>query len=333
MSGDLRFFGLPIPESADPIYSARMHRREFLRSVGTLAVASAFPLNPPAPERPRVAITMDDPTTSVSRNIAWRDANRAMLDTLQKWNLKIALFVCGMRVDSAQGKQLLGQWDEAGHLICNHSYSHFNFNSEKTTFEDFAADFERNEPVIKPYRRFTRLFRYPFLKEGNTAEKRDRFRALLKQKGYAVGHVNIDDSDWYVDDRMNARLEKQPATATEPYGDYLVSHLLDRAAFYRQLALDVLDREIPHTLLLHHKMINALFLDDVFNAFQEKGWQWIDAKRAFDDPVFKREPQTLPAGESLVWGLAKETGRFEDRLRYPGEDDSYEKPKMDALDL
>jgi peptidoglycan-N-acetylglucosamine deacetylase len=310
-----------------------VHRREFLRSVGTLAAASALPLSTPAPEKPRIAVTMDDPTTTVGPNISWRVANGAILDTLEKWSLKIALFVCGMRVDSPPGKELLGRWDEAGHLICNHSYSHLNFNSNRTAYDDFAADFQRNEPLIKPYRRFTRLFRYPFLKEGDTAEKRDRFRGLLKQTGYGVGHVTIDASDWYVDDRMNARLQQQPAANTEPYGDYLVAHLLDRAAFYRQLALDVLGHEIPHTLLLHHRMINALYLEDVISAFSDKGWQWIDAKRAFDDPVFKRQPQTLPAGESLVWALAKETGRFDDRLRYPGEDDSYEKPKLDALGL
>lgn len=310
-----------------------MHRREFLRAFGTLAAAASLPLSTPAPEKPRIALTMDDPTTTISRNITWRDANRAILDTLQKWNLRIALFVCGMRVDSEQGKELLRQWDEAGHLICNHSYSHFNFNSKRTTYDNFVLDFDRNEPLIKPHKHFTRLFRYPGLKGGDTAEKRDAFRSFLKQKGYNVGHVTIDTSDWYVDDRMNARLDQQPAASTEPYGDYLASHLLDRAAFYRQLALDVLGHEIPHTLLLHHKMVHALYLEDVISGFSDKGWQWIDAKRAFDDPIFKRQPETLPAGESLVWALAKEAGRFDDRLRYPGESDDYEKPKMDALGL
>jgi hypothetical protein len=310
-----------------------VYRREFLRTIGTLAAASALPLSTPAAERPRIAVTMDDPSTSLSPNISWKEANRNILDTLEKWNLKIALFACGMRIGSPQGKELLGQWDESGHLICNHSYSHFNFNSPQRTYDDFAADFERDEPLITHYHRFTRLFRYPGLKEGDTADKRDRFRDLLKQKGYSVGHVTIDASDWYVDDRMNARLEKQPAADTQPYGNYLVAHLLDRADFYRQLALDVLGHEIPHTLLLHHRMINALYLEDVIRAFSDKGWQWIDAHRAFDDPVFKLQPQTLPAGESLVWALAKETGRFDDRLRYPGEDETYEKPKMDSLGL
>ena len=109
-----------------------MHRREFLRTFSTLVAASGLPpLAFAAPERPRIAITMDDPSTTISPNISWREANRAILDTLDKWNLKITLFVCGMRIDSAQGKELLGQWDEAGHLICNHTYSLFNYNSPK----------------------------------------------------------------------------------------------------------------------------------------------------------------------------------------------------------
>jgi hypothetical protein len=34
-----------------------------------------------------------------------------------------------------------------------------------------------------------------------------------------------------------------------------------------------------------------------------------------------------------VWALAKQTGTFEHRLRYPGEDDRYEKAKLDRLGL
>jgi hypothetical protein len=86
-------------------------------------------------------------------------------------------------------------------------------------------------------------------------------------------------------------------------------------------------------VLIHHSVLNALYLGDLLQALTDGGWKLIDASRAFDDPVFQREPKTIPAGESLVWALAKETGRFESRLRYPGEDDVYENPKMDALGL
>ena len=67
-------------------------------------------------------------------------------------------------------------------------------------------------------------------KEGDTVDKRDRFRALLKESGYRVGHVTIDASDWYVNERMGDRLAKQPKASIGPYQDYLIAHLLDRAA-------------------------------------------------------------------------------------------------------
>jgi len=282
--------------------------------------------------RPQLALTIDDPTLSLGSVLKWQEANSRILKAISEKNVRAALFVCGMRVDEADGTKLISAWDQAGHLICNHSYSH-KFYGEQTSYADFAVDFLKNEKVIAPYHNRTALFRYPFLKEGDTADKRDRFRALLKERGYRVGHVTIDASDWYVSQRFVDRLGKQPKAIVTPYRDYLIAHLLDRAAFYRQLALGVLGRDIRHTLLMHFNPLNAFVLSEVMNAFEAAGWQWIDASIAFEDTVFRSQPQTLPAGESLVWALAKETGRFEERLRYPGEDDAYERPKMDALGL
>jgi peptidoglycan/xylan/chitin deacetylase (PgdA/CDA1 family) len=329
-----------------------MKRRKFISSVVKSASAAAcIQAFPPALDsllfsqsagpktslsnspRPQLALTMDDPMPSLGSVLKWQEANGRILKAIAAKNVRAALFVCGMRVDDADGAKLVSAWDQAGHLIGNHSYSHRFYNNDRTSYADFAFDFLKNEKIIAPYHNHTPLFRYPFLKEGDTAEKRDRFRALLKERGYRVGHVTIDASDWYVSQRFVDRLGKQANSPVAAYRDYLIAHLLDRAAFYRQLALDVLGRDIRHTLLVHFNVLNAFVLPDVLNAFEGAGWQWIDASLAFEDPVFRSQPQTLPAGESLVWALAKETGRFEERLRYPGEDDAYEKPKLDALGL
>jgi peptidoglycan/xylan/chitin deacetylase (PgdA/CDA1 family) len=326
-----------------------MNRRKFLST--TLKTASAVscapflahslhalaahqsgaPTRNTSAPRPQLAITMDDPTLKLDSNLRWPDANSRILKALDGRNVRAALFVCGMRVEP-EGSKLLSAWDQAGHQICNHSYSHLNYCGP-TSYADFAVDFLKNEKVIAPYHNKTLLFRYPFLKEGDTADKRDRFRTLLKESGYRVGHVTIDASDWYVNQRMADRLIKEPKFDIKPYRDYLIAHLLDRASFYRQLAIDVLGRDIRHTLLIHYNTLNALVLPDVMAAFETAGWQWIDASLAFQDEAFRLQPKTLPAGESLVWALAAETGRFRDRLRYPGEDDVYEEPKMKALGL
>jgi hypothetical protein len=275
---------------------------------------------------------MDDPTLNLNSSMKWAEANARILKAIDSRNVRAALFVCGMRIDSAEGAKLLAKWDEGGHLLGNHSYSHL-FYGEQTSYGDFAVDFLKNEKVIAAYRNRRAIFRYPFLKEGDTAEKRDKFRALLKERGYRVGHVTIDASDWYVNQRLLHRWDTKPEFKVDAYRDYLTAHLLDRAAFYRQLAMDVVGRDIRHTLLVHFNTLNALVLPDVMAAFESAGWQWVDASVAYEDAVFDKQPKTVPAGESLVWALAKESGRFEDRLRYPGEDGDYERPKLDQLGL
>ena len=327
-----------------------MNRRRFLSSaLKTASAASCAPLIPHAlapilagrsslsagsanADRPQLALTMDDPRLKLDSTLQWPDANSRLLKALAARGLQAALFVCGMRVDEPEGAKLISAWDQAGHLIGNHSYSHLNYCGP-TSYADFAVDFLKNERIIAPYRHRAPLFRYPFLKEGDTAEKRDRFRALLKENGYRVGHVTIDASDWYVNERLMHHWDKQPKATADPYREYLIAHLLDRAKFYRQLAIDVLGRDVRHTILVHYNTLNALVLPEVMSAFESAGWQWIDASLAFQDEVFRQQPQTLPAGESLIWALAAETGHFKDRLRYPGEDGDYEQPKMDALGL
>ena len=126
--------------------------------------------------------------------------------------------MCGKRVDSNAGSQLVASWDRAGHLIGNHSYSHLNFNdsvdadgSKQVTLAEFEADAQKNEPLIRNYQHFDRMFRYPFFKEGDTVEKRDGMRAFLQQHGYRIGRATIDASDWAIDARLQKRVDGQPS--------------------------------------------------------------------------------------------------------------------------
>ena len=74
-------------------------------------------------------------------------------------------------------------------------------------------------------------------------------------------------------------------------------------------------------------------LGDALDMFTMRGWDLADAEVVFQDQIFDQKPDTVPAGESLVWALAKATRRYGSALRYPGEDDVYEKPKLDKLGL
>lgn len=278
-----------------------------------------------------VAITMDNPNTYKTPLLSAVNRDRAILSTLRNNHLKIVLFAQGAQVDDIQGSALLSRWNSAGHIIANHTYSHISINDSSEA--QYEHDVLKNENLLSAYSNFKKLFRFPFLKEGDTQEKRDEFRKFLHEHGYENGSVTIDASDWYISARLEARLAQNPNADITPYKNYYLQHIWSRAQYYDGLAVELLGRSPNHTLLVHHNLLNALFLGDLIQMFKDKGWNVINADDAFKDAIFKVEPNSLPAGESLIWALAKQTGRYDDKLRYPGEDESYEKDAMDKLGL
>lgn len=280
-----------------------------------------------------IAITIDDPETEAQPTMSAEQMDKAILSSLSKAKVEAALFVCGKRIDSAEGKALLNRWSKSGHLIGNHSYSHLNFNSAKTSFETYSEDIIRGESLLLNLPGFQKLFRFPFLKEGESAKKRDRIRKWLQEQNYRSGAVTVDTSEWYISERMKKRLQNNAKADTRPYRDYYLNHIWDRIKYYDNLSKKVVGKPIKHTLLLHHNILNAYFLDDLIRDIKSKGWKIIRAREAFSDPIFIKQPSTVPAGESLVWGLARDTGEHEAALRHPGESDEYQKEEMDQLGL
>ena len=285
--------------------------------------------------KPKVSFTFDD---GITRDIAaykFEDWNNMILSSLKKEGLTAAFFVTGRNKLDEKGKYLLESWSKDGHLIANHTYTHPNFNSEKVSVEDFEKELLRTDKVIAGYDTYTKLFRFPYLKEGNTEEKISGFRNILNKHGYKNGHVTIDASDWYIDGELVKCIKREGKDnpKIEKYKAYYLQHILERANFYEGLSYKMTNRHINHTLLLHHNLTSALFLDDLIKRFKSEGWEVVNADEAFQDAFFNKIPKTNPAGESLVWSLAKETGEYENILRYPAEDSRYEIPKMKDFGL
>jgi peptidoglycan-N-acetylglucosamine deacetylase len=289
-----------------------------LSSVALVVLLAA----PPAP--PAVALTFDDGSDLASINLP-------MLKALADAQVKSVLYIAGGNVDSPQGLALVRRWGEAGHWIGNHSYSHRSFGTAAVTLAAFQSDVLRNEMLFKDMPGWTRTFRFPFLREGETADKRDGFRAFLRKQGYRSGRPTIDASDWYYAGRFRAWKARNAGADPAPYRKAYLDHLSERVSYYEDLARKVVGRPVKHTLLLHTNEINAAFLSDVIAMLRARGWTIIDPATAYADPIYDSEPRILPAGQSLVWALAKARGI--PGLRYPGESEKYEKPRLDAAGL
>jgi len=257
---------------------------------------------------------------------AW---NGAILRALQEGGVTAMLFPAGRIVDSPEGMELVRRWGEAGHAVGNHTYSHRDLASAEVSVDTFAQDVLRAERLLQDTKGWARRLRFPYLKEGDTAAKRDAMRRWMAEHDYRPAPVSIDTSDWYYNQRASQWRARHPGEDPEPLRRAYLAHLWDRALFYDGLARATLGRSPAHVLLLHTNRINARFLPDILAMFRARGWKIVSPAEAFEDPLYAMTPSVVPAGESILWSLAKQAGV--PGLRYPAEDDVYEKPALDAL--
>ncbi len=293
------------------------------------------PANNLVAARPMVSFTFDDGNTSDIVGIRFEQWNQMILSHLEKENLKAMFFVTGKNKRDEKGQFLLKRWNDNGHNIANHTFNHPNFNVDTHSASIFEDELLRTDSIIAPLSNRVKMFRFPYLKEGHRPAKVDSLRTILSKNDYKNGYVTIDASDWYIDQRLVTKIIELgfENVEIEKYRDFYAQHILERAKYYEKLSFEMNGRHIHHTLLLHHNLTSALFLDNLLIKFKEEGWDLIDAHHAYQDSIFKKIPDPLFAGESLIYSMAKQMGVYDKMLRYPAEDSRYEKEKMDVLGL
>ncbi len=285
--------------------------------------------------KPKISFTFDDGITTDLGTYKFKDWNNMILNALTDAEITSTFFVTGSNKLDTKGRYLLESWSTEGHSIANHTFTHPYFNSAKLTVNDFERELLQTDSIISTYKTFTKRFRFPYLKEGNTEEKISGFRKALQKHKYKNGYVTIDASDWYVNSELIKCLQKEGRKShkIEKYKSFYLAHIIERANYYEKLGFELTGRHINHSLLLHHNLTSALFLKDLIQEFKAQGWELVNSQEAFKDDIYERLPNNNPAGESIVWALAKETGKYDSILRYPAEDSKYEKPKMKQLGL
>ena len=257
-----------------------------------------------------IALTLDDgPTLRETPLLTPAQRNEALLRHLRTAGVPAAFFVTsGNGADRPEGFALLKALSEGGQLIANHTATHPDFNAEGTTLEAFEADLLACDRVIAPLAGFRKWLRFPYLREGATAAKRDGIRAFLQARGIRIGYVSVDTADWLIDEKLRAKLAKDPAADLAPWRALYLAHLEARVRCYDALAKGLYGRPVPHTLLLHHNLLNALFLGDALAHFRKLGWTLISPDEAFADPAYAVLPQFLPLDGSVLETTAEALG-------------------------
>ncbi len=264
----------------------------------------------PASHAQAIAFTFDDgPRLQQTPLMSPAQRNQALLAALEKHAVKAALFVTVANgADRPEGLALARAWGDAGHAVGNHTVTHLDLNSAGISLVQYQKELLDCDAVIRALPGYRKWFRFTFLREGNTPEKRDGMRAFLAELGYRNAYVSLDTSDWRLDAKLREVLEKNAVADVTPIKRAYLAHVWQRAEAYRELSRKLQGRDIPQVILLHHNLINALWLDDVIAMFKARGWAITTPELAFADPVYQLQPERAAAGQSLLLSMARSLG-------------------------
>lgn len=200
-----------------------------------------------------------------------------------------------------EDRAVLEEWRAAGFLLGNHTYTHMSLT--ENTAEAFEKDIAANEPVLQSLmgKEDWHWFRYPFLWEGETLEKRNTVRAYLKDHGYRVAQVTLDFEDY----AWNAPYARCVARNDQKSIDWLKSSYLDTAKHYieldQQLSQMVFGRDIKHVFLLHLGGFQTVMLPQLLDLLKQKGFRFVTLPEAESDPAYQSNPNTgLKYGGTLL---------------------------------
>jgi peptidoglycan/xylan/chitin deacetylase (PgdA/CDA1 family) len=189
--------------------------------------------------------------------------------------------------DAAEALKLWAASEPVG----NHTYSHMDLNQNPA--EAFEREIEQNEPALELVAvkdANWHWLRYPFLREGDTVEKRRAVRTYLQARQYRVAQVTLDWED-YLWNSAYARCEEKKDAASMAW---LRSSYLDIASQYmdlgREMAKLVYGHDINHVLLLHLGAFSSAILPDALDLLQKKGFTLVTLEEAESDPAYEGDP-------------------------------------------
>ncbi len=296
-----------------------------------VSISDKLDINKVESEKPHIAFSFDDGSTKDRNTYKNSEWNSMIRKHLKNNRIQAVWFVAGKSMDSEKGRQLLGKWDADGHIIANHTYSHFNYNDSSMTSKTYIEDIQKCESLISDYENYSKIFRFPYLNGGNTISKRDSLNDFLQQNAYKQGWVTIDNAEWYINMRLMQRLKQNPDLNISGFKEYYVNNMFEMAEYYNKLSIQNNHRQIKHTILLHFNLTSALFLGDLIEKFRNEGWIVDDYSDAIKDPIYSEQPITIPAEQSLI--LMQEMLREGFVPGYNGEDTEYLSNEMDKLGL
>jgi peptidoglycan/xylan/chitin deacetylase (PgdA/CDA1 family) len=241
----------------------------------------------------KLAITMDDLPANgmLPPGVTRAETTKNVLAILKKRHVPpVYGFVNAKKLEgNADGAEALRLW-AAAEPVGNHTYSHMDL--ELNPPEAFERDVEENEPALEllAVTDNWHWLRYPYLREGDTVEKRRAVRAYLKTRGYRIAQVSLDWEDYLWNGAYARCSAKNDAKSIA----WLRSSYLNTASEFidlgREQAKLIYGHDINHVLLMHLGAFSSTILPEALDLLKKKGFKLVTLEEAQSDAAYEGDP-------------------------------------------
>ncbi|MGB6684555.1 MAG: polysaccharide deacetylase family protein [Candidatus Acidiferrum sp.] len=252
-----------------------------------------------------IAITVDDLPTHgyMPPGMTRSEIAKSMIAALKAKGIPpVYGFVNASKLDRTWDKaDVLKIWTDAGFLLGNHTYSHMDITPNSV--QAFEEDIARNEGTLEGFMggRDWHWFRYPYLNEGDTLEKRHAIRKYLRDHGYRVAQVSIDFQDWAWNDPYARCMSKQDSQTVEWLKSSYLNMAMEYVSLAQKMAVMLFGRDIRHVLLLHIGAFDSVMLPALLDSLQKQGFKFVSLQEAEEDPAYQTDPDAaLSTGGTLL---------------------------------
>jgi hypothetical protein len=133
-------------------------------------------------------------------------------------------------------------------------------------------------------------FRYPFLREGDTADKHRAILAFLKERGYKVAQVTLSFDDYAYNEPYARCLAKNDTQGIDWLKQSFLSRAADSLTRGQEAARQLFGRDIKHVMLLHIGSFETVMLSPLLDLLADRGFSLTTLQDAQADEAYAVAP-------------------------------------------